>query len=71
MKRYQNDPRWIYLKYGATCHECGIGLPANTRALYFPTGKRIFCEGCGEPQWRRFLAEAQDEEMSERPSEHY
>ncbi|MGB7295137.1 MAG: hypothetical protein WBC70_06055 [Candidatus Aminicenantales bacterium] len=61
MKFYSRDPRWIVARFGQ-CKKCGAVL-AGKDALYFPAGRTILCETCGDPEWQRFLSEAHDEDV--------
>ena len=57
--RYSKDPRWITARYGR-CEKCGAELKGKN-ALYFPIGRHVYCEKCGEPLWREFQSEKADE----------
>ncbi|HBD95719.1 MAG TPA: hypothetical protein DC057_16235 [Spirochaetia bacterium] len=56
---YNQDPRWITGKFGK-CKKCGISLTGK-KTLYYPIGKSVFCEKCGESEYNAFSASVQDE----------
>jgi len=59
MAQYRDDPRWLTARFG-TCEKCGVSITGK-QAFYYPKGKHIYCEACGEPMSREFEAMAQDE----------
>ena len=59
--RYRGDPHWIKVRYRGKCSECGAEIKPENQAFYFPNGKSLLCQPCGEPASRQFQAEAQDE----------
>ena len=56
---YKNDPHWLTAKFGA-CEECHANLKGK-RAYYYPKGRNIYCESCGESRSSEFESYAQDE----------
>ena len=54
------DPRWISAKYQGTC-SCGATIQKGARAYYFPNGKTIKCETCGETEAASFEGARFDE----------
>jgi len=62
MKRYQNDPYPLKVKFNSTCSTCGCRLPKGTNAFYWPAERKVYCLSCGEHDYREFLASAADEE---------
>lgn len=59
----KGDPRWITAHYPAMC-KCGHEIRSQERAWYWPHGRKLECESCGEASERRFASEVQDEFMS-------
>lgn len=59
MKKYSGDPKWIRARFGK-CEECGKSLKGE-RALFYPIGRHVYCEGCGDAMYREFLANCEDE----------
>jgi len=63
MRRYDADPYPLVAQYGVCC-KCGV--PMKGRHGYFwpamPRGKKLYCEHCGEDDYRRFLLTAVAEE---------
>jgi hypothetical protein len=57
---YSGDPYWLTAKYGK-CAKCGIPVKGK-RAFYYPKGKHVYCEACGEIESARFNAEIEDED---------
>jgi hypothetical protein len=43
---YQDDPRWIDIRYAAKC-PCGQEIRRGDRGFYYPKGKTLVCENCG------------------------
>ena len=58
-RRYSEDPRWIRAKFG-NCARCEQPLKGK-RAAYFPNGRTVFCEKCGQTEMAAFDAAAFDE----------
>ena len=61
MPRYKDDPRWIIARFG-TCARCEQPLKGK-RAAYFPNGRTIFCEKCGQSEMAAFESAAFDEDV--------
>ena len=62
MARYKDDPRWINVRYAATCGKCEEPIRKGARAYYYPKGKAMFCENCGTQKAAAFQAAAWDED---------
>ena len=60
MIRYSKDPRWINARFNRDC-ECGEAIRRGDRIFYFPNGKTVLCETCGELASARFVSETHDE----------
>lgn len=60
----KGDPHWITVRFAGECAGCGTVLRQGERAFYWPKGRRLECDVCGETSDRRFQAEVQDEFMS-------
>lgn len=58
---YRQDPRWIVTRYPATCARCAAVIERGAHAFYYPNGKHIFCQDCGESAYAAFVAAAEDE----------
>jgi hypothetical protein len=58
------DPRWITARFHSAC-QCETVIAPGDRAFYWPRGKRLECAQCGDASERRFVAEVQDEVMSD------
>jgi hypothetical protein len=63
MKKYFNDPRPITLRYTCDCAECGTILKKGMSAYYWPADGKLYCQSCGESEYRQFLSAAADEEV--------
>lgn len=63
MAYYRNDPRWLFARYSGTCRKCEGRIRKGDRAWYYPKGKHIYCEPCGEPQAREFESAVADEDF--------
>lgn len=63
MPRYQHDPRWINVRYAASCCRCGRRINKGDRAFYFPNGRDLFCDGpdCGQNESNQFDCHTADE----------
>ncbi|MEI6092019.1 MAG: hypothetical protein WCR42_16330, partial [bacterium] len=61
MKKYFNDPRPLTVRYQANCAECGTILKKGTFAYYWPSDGKLYCQACGESEFRQFLSAAADE----------
>ena len=62
MKKYKGDPRRITARFNSNCSKCKTKIVKGTTAYYWPNTKTIMCPGCGEPEYREFLAMAADED---------
>jgi hypothetical protein len=63
MKKYFNDPRPITVRYPANCAECNTKLKKGTSAYYWPSDGKLYCQSCGDSEYRQFLSAAADEEV--------
>lgn len=63
---FAGDPHWITVKYGRRCGGCNALIKKGARAFYYPKGKAIYCETCGEGEGSRFTGACQDEAMYNR-----
>lgn len=59
-KRYGGDPYWLRNRYGFVC-SCGAPIEPGNRAFYYPNGKKMLCEKCGDKADAQFAAAKQDE----------
>jgi len=64
MAKYSRDPRWITARFQGQCKKCGKKVETGEKVYYFPIGKAIICQNCGEETARRFAAEAMDEDWN-------
>ncbi len=62
MKSYKGDPRQITAKFGS-CKDCGQDVKGKS-VYYFPQSRAVYCLDCGDEDYRRFIAAAQDEAVS-------
>jgi hypothetical protein len=60
---YRGDPYWLTARYTGRCGQCERPIKRGDRAWYYPKGRYIYCEPCGQPLAARFHAEAADEDM--------
>ena len=60
---YKNDPRMITAKFNSVCSKCGCSLKKGTDIYYWPSYRKVYCESCGEADYRQFLSWAADEEV--------
>ncbi len=58
---YSNDPRWIKAKFNSACNTCQKSIKKGEELLYYPIGKKVFCDTCGEKEYNFFISSAQDE----------
>jgi RNase P subunit RPR2 len=63
MTHYKNDPRTIIVRYPCACKNCGKKLTKGSNAFYWPASHAVLCQVCGEPEYRRFIESAQDEDF--------
>ena len=57
-RRYRNmDPRWLSARFASTCPKCGKRIKEGDEIYYFPRGRQAYCQDCGQPEYRRLLAE--------------
>lgn len=61
MARYGNDPPWITARYEGTCVKCSTKVPKGTRVCYYPNGRQVKCEPCGDAGQAEFDAQAWDD----------
>lgn len=60
-RRFQNnDPRWLEARYAGEC-SCGKKIAKGDRCAWFPLGRKLYCEACGDGPMRRFEADVFDE----------
>lgn len=64
MAMYKSDPRWIKVKFDASCARCKSVIRRGERALYYPQDRSLYCEreNCGQVASRDFRARVFDEE---------
>ena len=62
MARYSRDPYWMTTRYAGECAGCDKKIPKGARAYYYPNGRRIFCEGCGNAKSAEFESQRWDED---------
>ncbi len=62
MTRYKNDPFPLTVRYAGRCSRCGCALAKGAPAFYWPSSRQVLCTACGEPEYRGFLASAEDED---------
>jgi len=65
----KDDPYWITTQHAGHCsgsrnakHAAVLGIPAGSRAFYYPRGKYLLCQQCGEAASREFEAARDDEQ---------
>ena len=65
MGRGSSKPYWLTTKYGGVCSRCKEGIKKGEKALYYPAGKTLLCNGdsCGQQEQRNADANAFDEAM--------
>ena len=61
MEHYKGDPYWTQSRYPSTCRACKTEIQRGSQIFYYPNGKNVYCESCGESAYRDFMACAQDE----------
>ena len=54
MKRQNNDPSRLTVRYTGRCSKCGKKLPKSSQAYYWPKGSRRLCEECGAEDFYPF-----------------
>lgn len=64
MRRNQS-PFWLTTRYGGVCDRCKLGIKKGEKALYYPAGRTLLCNGdaCGKQEQRNMDAERFDEQM--------
>lgn len=62
MPYYKNDPRRITAKFTSSCSKCHKTVRWGDKIIYYPLHKHVFCEPCGEPEYRQFLSSAHEED---------
>jgi hypothetical protein len=62
MAKYSRDPRWTTARFPGQCKKCEGKIKTGEKVYFFPVGKIVLCQSCGEEASRRFAAEAMDEE---------
>ena len=62
MTRYRGDPCWITARRDGECSKCQGPVKKGERAFWYPKGRDLLCEACGEPASARFNEAAWDEE---------
>ena len=63
MKRQNNDPSRLTVRYTGRCSKCGKKLPKGSQAYYWPKGSNLLCEECGAEDFLSFLSSVADEEV--------
>jgi hypothetical protein len=61
MRYHGQDPRWLRVKYQGECRKCGAECKVGTQAFYYPVGKRLLCEDCGNAAAAEFQGACDDE----------
>lgn len=59
-----NDPRWIEVRYPATCMKCGAAIPEGARGYYYPKTRAMYCEEHGQAAEADFRTMVEYEEYS-------
>lgn len=61
---FSNDPRWITVRYAATCACCSRRIKPGERAFYWPLSRTLDCTGpdCGMKSAADTRAAIQDEQ---------
>jgi hypothetical protein len=62
MRRYAGDPYWTAARYASACTQCKRIVRRGERIFYYPKGRSVYCEQCGEGAAADFRAAAADEE---------
>lgn len=60
--RYRSDPERLVARFAGICAACGKTVKRHDNAYYWPNGKKLYCEKCGEPRYQEFLSMAADED---------
>lgn len=60
--RYKGDPTRLIARFAGVCTDCRATIKRGQAAYYWPNGKYLYCEKCGEPRFREFLSMAADED---------
>ena len=61
MHHYINDPQPITVKWTGECAGCNAILRKGSFAYYWPSDGKLYCQSCGESEYRLFLSAAADE----------
>jgi len=60
--RYKNDPYQTSARFTSTCPGCHTTIKKGDPIIYWPKTRTAYCSKCGDSEYRRFLANVQDEE---------
>ena len=59
--KYKGDPRVITARFGR-CKKCNKNV-CGQDVYYWPVGKAVYCQDCGQVDYDFFLSSKQDEEF--------
>lgn len=58
----RNDPYETKARFESKCSKCEMWIKKGQKIIYWPIGRKLYCEDCGESDFRKFEAEKQDED---------
>ena len=53
----------ITARFSSNCSKCNGKIIKSSTVYYWPNGRKVMCESCGEPEYRQFLSMAADEDV--------
>lgn len=59
---YSGDPFWMTSKYSGKCRKCSNPINKGDNIFYYPKGKTVYCEKCGQGESAKFDSMVEDED---------
>jgi len=60
---YGGDPFWMTSKYSGKCRKCSSPINKGDNIFYYPKGKTVYCEKCGQGESAKFDSMVEDEDF--------